>query len=580
MISIEQSFYTAFPALSHGRARDLAQPVVALLRRIACEERINAEVGALAGARGLDFVARALERLRFSYLVAPTDRANIPAEGRMLLVANHPLGALDALALLDLVGSVRSDVRIVGNRVLRQLDGLGELLLDCEVFGERGAGAGLRAVYRALQADQAVILFPAGEVSRVRADGVRDAAWAPGFVRFARKCGAPVVPVHVAASNSPAFYGASMLAKPLATLMLPRELFGKQDARISLTVGQPVAAEALGACHAEPERIAQAMRRHVYRLAKRKPPLFATSSAIAHPESPLQVRAALARGEVLGGTRDGKRIVLLDADLSCPALREIGRLRELSFRRVGEGTGLRRDLDAYDQHYRHIVLWDDAALEMVGAYRLGEGARIVPERGVAGLYSSSLFEYQPEAAEFLASSVELGRSFVHPRHWGSRSLDYLWQGIGAYLRTRPQLRYLVGPVSLSRELPEPLRQRIVATHLHYFGRGGFARARNPYPLPSALLAEVSSACAGLDAEQGLAALRRQVQTAGAVYPVLYRQYVELCSQDGITFADFGLDPGFGHCVDGLIRLDLQALKPHKRSRYLQCRSAVADPSAD
>ena len=568
MISVERSFFEAFPQLAQGPGRQLALPVVSLLRRVVCEERINAEVAALGALRGLRFVREALRRLDFSYRVAPTDVEHIPAEGRVVVVANHPLGALDALALLDLVGSVRSDVRIVGNRVLDALQGLGELLLPCQVFGERGSGASLRAVYRALEQDQAVILFPAGEVSRIGPAGIRDGRWASGFARFALRCGAPVLPVHVAASNSPMFYGASMLAKPLGTLMLPRELMGREHGRISLTVGAPVPPAGLRAASADPEALAAGMRRHVYRLARRKPPLFVTEETIAHPEPPLAVRREVLAGERLGETTDGKRIVLVGGEEGA-LQREIGRLRELAFRRVGEGTGLRRDLDAFDAQYRHIVLWDEDRCEVVGAYRLGECADLLARHGVSGLYSSTLFDYRPGHCDFLADAVELGRSFVHPRYWGSRSLDYLWQGIGAYLRQRPQVRYLLGPVSLSKDVPDAARQWLVEGHRHYFGQAApFAVARNPIRVPDAVRSAIEAELASLPVEQGMTLLRRRVTELGGQFPVLYRQYVELCRPEGVTFADFSVDPAFGHCIDGLIRLDLTCLKPAKRARYL------------
>lgn len=578
MISVERSFYTAFPAWSQGRARSLTQPVVSLLRRVICEAQINQTVADLAHLRGLPFVAAALDYLAFSYRVAPTDRAHLPAEGRVLVVANHPLGGLDALALIDLVGSVRSDVRIVGNRVLRQIAGLGDLLIDCDVFAGE-ARAGLREVYRALEREQAVILFPAGEVSRVRPQGIRDGRWAPGFARFAARCGAPVVPVHIDAHNSPAFYSASMLAKPLGTLMLPRQLFAARDSRISLSIGHPVAAADLQRDAQSSEQIAAAMRDHVYRLARRKPPRFTTSRSVAHPLPPLRVRDALERGRVLGQTSDGKRIVLLPGDSSCPALLEVGRLRELAFRRVGEGTGLPRDLDRHDPYYQHLLLWDDARFDIVGAYRLGEAAPILAEHGLAGLYSSSLFDYRPEAGAFLDQAVELGRSFVQPKYWGTRSLDYLWQGIGAFLRSRPGLRNLIGPVSLSRDLPDEVRHWIMAAHRHYFGATPFAAARNPARVPAAVEAAVGDWLHGLEVEQGLAELRRRVQARGVGYPVLYRQYADLCQPDGLIFADFGVDPAFGHCIDGLVRVDLQRLKPHKRSRYIEGVRGVAATAA-
>lgn len=568
MISVERSFYERFPRLAEGRPRELARPVVELLRRVACEERINAFLAETKGLVGFAFVERAIELLQLRYSVANTDRENIPVEGRVVIVANHPLGALDALALIHLVGSVRRDVKVLANDLLLQFTQLKPLLLPLPVFGGGSAHGGARAAYRALENDEALIVFPAGEVSRMRAAGVRDATWSPGFVRLALKTGAPVVPVHIAAQNSPVFYGVSMLAKPLSSLLLPREMFGAARARIELQVGENVPAAALTQSTQQPQRIAQQMRTHVYRLPRRRPTVFPTSTAIAHPEPALAVRRALREAERLGETRDGKQILLLDAHADNPALREIGRLRELAFRRVGEGTGARRDLDRYDLHYRHIVLWDEQALTIAGAYRLGEAGPILRERGPAGLYSASLFDYAPAANEFLDGAVELGRSFVQPAYWGSRSLDYLWQGIGAYLRCRP-VRHLIGPVSLSAALPLAAREWIVHYHRHYFGDPErLAVARNPFVVSAQVEAEASAAWSGRTQAEALAHLRERLDGMGAQLPVLYKQYADVCEPDGVRFLAFGVDPAFGGCVDGLVRLDLTRLRPAKRSRYL------------
>ena len=569
MIDVERSFYEKFPRLAAGKARGLAQPVVGLLRKIICEERVNAILEKGASLTGFDFVELVLDELKISYSVANTDRENIPVEGRVVIVANHPLGALDALALVQLVGSVRRDVKVLANDVLMQLEPLSPLFLPLPVFGNGSAMAGMREAYRALERDEAVIVFPSGEVSRMRPQGVRDLEWSPGFARLALKTDAPVLPVHIDAHNSPMFYGVSMLAKPLAALLLAREMFGAANARIGFQVGEIVSASVLGASTLKPEQIAQHMRRHVYRLAQRRPTVFPTSAAVAHPESPLAVRRALREAEVLGQTNDGKQILLLDARANCPALREIGRLRELAFRRVGEGTGARRDLDSFDEYYRHLVLWDEQALAIVGAYRLGEAGTILRERGVGGLYSASLFDYAAQASNFLPDAVELGRSFVQPAYWGTRSLDYLWQGIGAYLRKRPQVRYVFGPVSLSASLPLEAREWIVHFHRHYFGdTDRLARARNPFVISSAVAEAAGAEWAGRTVGEGLSILKTRLAALKAQLPMLYRQYADLCEPEGVRFLDFGIDPAFGGCVDGLVRLDLAHLRPNKRSRYL------------
>ena len=568
MISVERSFNDRFPRLAEGRARSLAQPVVALLRRIACEERINAALRDLDGSTGFGFVERALERLEVSYSVANTDRENIPVEGRVVIVANHPLGALDALALIDLVGSVRRDVKVLANDMLLRLGALAPLLLPLPVFGSGSGIGGLREAYRALEREHALIVFPAGEVSRVRAGGVRDAGWSPGFARLAARTSSPVLPVHIAARNSPVFYGVSMLARPLSPLLLAREMFGAARTRIGLQVGEQVPSAVLAGLADDPEQVARHMRRHVYRLARRRPTLFRTSTAVAHPEPPSAVRRAVRAGEALGRTRDGKQIVLLEGRADCPALREIGRLRELAFRRVGEGTGARRDLDRHDLIYRHLVLWDDEALAIAGAYRLGEAGPILREHGIEGLYSASLFEFAAEARALLSSSVELGRSFVPPAYQGSRSLDLLWQGIGAYLKARPGVTHLFGPVSLSAALPAEAREWIVHYHAHYFGGAeGLACARNPFVISASVARDAAAAWSGRSRDEGFDVLRQRLDALGARLPVLYRQYADLCEPDGVRFLAFGVDPAFGGCVDGLVRLDLARLRPAKRARY-------------
>jgi putative hemolysin len=445
---------------------------------------------------------------------------------------------------------------------------LSPLLLPVNVLGDKAsAPRRMREAYRALEREEVLLVFPAGEVSRMGPKGIRDGRWSSGFARLAKHADAPVLPVHITAHNSASFYGLSMLAKPLSSLLLAREMFGASRTRIDIAVGEPVPCSELG--RASAERAAQSMQRHVYQLARRRSPVFATSRTIAHPESPLVLRDALKRAQALGKTRDGKTILLFDAQPDCPLLREIGRLRELSFRRVGEGTGARRDLDRFDTYYRHLVLWDENALTLVGAYRLGEGDDILSSRGASGLYSSSLFEYAPAARNFLAAGVELGRSFVQPAFWGSRSLDYLWQGIGAYLRTRPETRYLFGPVSLSASLPVDARDWIVHFHRHYYGsRDVLATARNPFVVSNAVDKLASEAWIDRDIAAGMVVLREKLAQLNCGLPVLYRQYAELCEPDGVEFLAFGTDPAFGHCVDGLIRLDLTRLRAAKRERYL------------
>ncbi len=566
MLSVDESLKSRVPWLAD--VPRIRKPVANLLSRLAAEHDFNHTLVQLEGLEGFDFVERGLTLLGADVQLAPRDLENIPVEGPLLVVANHPLGMIDALALLQLVGTVRKDVRILANDVLSMIPALQPLLLPVDVFG-KGAASRLRGVYRALDAGQALITFPSGEVSRMGPAGVRDRGWSDGFVRMAMRSGAPVLPVHIAARNSATFYGVSMLAKSLATVMLPREAIHPRQ-RVRFSLGRPVAADELGQrSEGDHHRAARLMRRHVYRLAHGRGLVFGGQAPLAPAEPAEAVWEELQRrGELLSELADGKQAWLLKGGTDSAVLREIGRLREHTFRRVGEGTGQRSDLDRYDTWYEHLVLWDPEAARIVGAYRFGHAGRILGERGIDGLYSASLFDYSKHSLAALARGLELGRSFIAPAYWRSRALDQLWRGIGLYLRRHPELRFLFGPVSLSVNLPREAREWIVAAHRHYFGREGLASARRPFQVSPRVLEVVRKELQGLEPTHGLGHLRERLDALGVTLPVLYRQYVDLVDPRGVQFLDFGEDPGFSGCVDGLVMLDLEHLKPAKRARYL------------
>lgn len=567
MLSVEQTLAERLPWLASRPV--IRRPLASVLSRLADERGFNAALTRAGPCAGLAFVDHALEGLGVGCRVDLREREHIPAEGPLLVVANHPLGMVDALAVLQLVGSVREDVRILANDWLGAVKPLQPLLLPVNVFG--GAASSLRGVYRAFARGEAVVIFPAGEVSRVRGTGVRDGRWAEGFARLALRKRIPVLPVHVAARNSLAFYGLSLLARPLGTAMLPREAASPSCRCLTLRVGALVAAEELERrSGGSPRRAANLMRRHVYRIGGHRRPLFEGQAALAHPESAARVAGdLLAHGEKLADLADGKQIFLLPGAADGALIRELGRLRELTFRQVGEGTGRRRDIDACDAYYEHLVLWDPAAVRIVGAYRLGDARRILLGHGVTGLYTASLFDYAPAFVPTLAQGVELGRSFIAQAYWRSRALDQLWQGIGLYLARRPHVRYLFGPVSLSASLPREAREWIVAAHRHYFGKPGLAAARRPFVVPAVTLSQVEAHLGGLDCKRGLNRLRHHLDALGASLPVLYRRYVDLVEPQGVRFLDFGEDPAFSGCVDGLVMLDLAHVRPAMRQRYLQ-----------
>jgi putative hemolysin len=560
MLQLERHLADHYPHWFRGRRARIARP---LLRTVARWSRLDQVEAFLAGAghlRGFDFVAAAAAHLQLRHHVEPAALARIPARGPLLVVANHPSGARDALALLETVGRVRQDVRIVANDLLSAIPGLDGLVLPVRILGGRPAPDSLRAVEQILQAGQCVIVFPAGEVSRLSPRGVRDGRWRRGFVRFARAGGAPVLPVRVLARNSVLFYGASALFKPAGTALLAREMYARQARNLELRIGEPMRIDPVADAAAEVRRV----RRALYALGRRSGAAARGPETLAPPVDPRLVQADIERLEVLGSTSDGKRICVGRLPAGSPLLREIGRLREATFRAVGEGTGRSLDLDACDSWYEHIVLWDAPARCVAGAYRVARGARVLAERGLDGLYTASLFRYADDAIPRLAQGMELGRSFVAEAYWGSRGIDYLWQGIGAYLRRFPKVRYLFGAVSISSALPPAAREQIVAYYAHYHGAGDAdAESKRPFAYRAA-----PPSFNALDADTAFRVLRDNLAALGAGVPMLYKQYVELCEPGGVRFLAFGIDPAFSDSVDGLVEVDLQRMHPRKRRRYL------------
>lgn len=235
---------------------------------------------------------------------------------------------------------------------------------------------------------------------------------------------------------------------------------------------------------------------------------------------------------------------------------------------MGEGTGKSKDVDQFDQHYRHLVLWDEEDGEIAGAYRLGESWRWTA--GIQpNLYCSTLFDWSDDMARFWSEGLELGRSFVQPRYWGMRSLDYLWQGIGAYVRHHPEVRYLYGPVSLSATIPKRARDMLVWHYgQHYPDPDGLAQAKTPYVIDQTTKTVLAELMPGHNREQDFSVLRSQLDFIGVRVPTLYKQYTDAFEKSGLRFCAFNVDATFKNCIDGLIIGDLTKLTAKKRKRYI------------
>jgi putative hemolysin len=519
--------------------------------------------------KDFDFVEAVLRYFDFNLRLQERERSRIPDSGRVVIVANHPIGSLDGLALLNLVREVRPDVRVVANEVLSEIKPLGSLLLPVHNMGGSTPRDNLRNIRKHLEAEGALIIFPAGEVSRLGAKGVKDGEWQSGFVKIAKAARAPILPIYVAGRNSMFFYSISFLARPLSTLWLVREMFKQSHSVIDARVGNPVPHEIYDGVGASPKRLAALFRKHVYRLARNGRPIFQTEETVAHPENRLLLKRELESAELLGETPDGKQIYLYKQREADCVMREIGRLRELTFRTVGEGTGSPRDIDRYDRDYWQLLLWDRENLEIAGAYRLGCAGDLLQQQGWAGLYTHSLFRFGDNARVMLQQGLELGRSFVQPRYQDRKSLDYLWWGIGAFIQRYPKYRYLFGPVSISRYYSEEDISRLVYFYSRHYGRPELGiEASKPFVVKSEYLARFDERYGQLDREEGFKLMRRDLTERGLSVPPLYKHYMEAAEPEGVHVGAFNVDPGFSDCVDGFVLVDLRQLKPRKQKRYL------------
>ena len=543
---------------------------VTLLKKLFHENEINRFLSEHARDDAFGFVEAVVEHMQLDIMLNRKELDRIPACGRAVIIANHPLGALDAMALIDLIKDVRKDIKILANDFLYAFENLRELVIPVDNVGGKLSKRSFQAIYEALENEELLILFPAGEVSRAGVRGISDGRWMPGFYKIASRMRTPIVPVFIDAKNSSLFYTLSFVNKKIATVLLPHEMMRYESRAIGFKIGRQIPYDSYAMPSLPAKESVKLLRKHFYRVARGKKPLLQTVNEIALPEAKTELKEVLYHAEELGETFDGKKILLYRSDKKDVVFKEIGRLREISFRSVGEGSGKKRDIDDYDYMYRHLIIWDDAALEIAGAYRIGICNEIVPVWGIEGLYTSTLFDYDDAFMGVMQQGIELGRSFVQPRYRNSRALDYLWQGIGAYVRMHPEFRYLFGPVSLSAAYDEASRALLVLFYRRFFGARGNTPVRHKIPYrPAAAYQEAFERdYADLDYLSAMRTLKKTLSDRGYAVPTLYKQYTEVTEPGGSEFLDFGIDPDFADCIDGFIVVDLDKLKPAKRKRYL------------
>jgi putative hemolysin len=527
---------------------------------LGCGRLVDAVIGLRELQRHYDalptgnFVDAALDRLEIRPDVRDLER--VPAQGAAIVIANHPTGAMDGLLLLSALRRVRGDVRILGNHWLTRVPQMREWTIPIDVHASRPSRrlTALRTARRWLAAGGVLAIFPAGAVARrVQGDTSIDEPWSPGVLALARWSGAPVVPVHLAARPSLRLRWAARLHPWMATALLPRELLRQRGRRVSVSVGVPIEASHIAGWPDATSQLAY-LRARVSALAGRRgatagPPLAPQllPSLIAREVESLPDDACLVRSGPF-------QVYCAGADAIPLTLREIGRLREEAFRKVGEGTGAAEDLDDFDGTYRHLFLWHRTRAEVVGAYRLSE-----VKRGQR-LYTETLFRWKQSPRAVFDDALELGRSFVRPGYQRDpATLLALWKGIGAFVAGRPHIRRLFGPVSVSAAYSATSRDLIS----RWLGRAAAGDAPVAPKREVPRFAEVGELLgAGVPTVSDLDRLVRELED-GQGLPVLLRQYLRL---NGRVLA-VSRDPAFSNAMDALIVVDLLDMPATHLERY-------------
>ncbi|KAB7885607.1 GNAT family N-acetyltransferase [Poseidonibacter ostreae] len=567
MIDVQKEIEKKFPNINKKQSF-LKKSLFKIAKKIVHEDSINKFLNQNSHLKGFEFVDSVLDYFDFDYTVSSTDLENIPSSGKVVIIANHPLGGLDALCLLRLISQVRSDVKIVANDFLVSFEALNNLLIPIDNYKIRQSKKDIKKIYEALNNEEAVIIFPAGEVSRATSKGIKDPSWNKGFLNFAQNSNSPILPIFLDAKNSKTFYTISVINKTFSTLLLSNEMFKKKSKRINIKIGKIIPNENITPKGLDKKHLLTLYKKHLYALKKRKKSYFQTQSAIAHPQKRQELSKELKSSQLIGQTNDGKKIYLYDYRDDSIVLKELGRLRELSFRKVGEGLNKKRDTDKYDIYYQHIILWDENDLEIVGSYRIGNSDFIFKNIGVKGFYSNTLFKYKEEMTPYLKNSIELGRSFVQPKYWGTRALDYLWYGIGAYLKKNPNIKYMFGPVSMSASFPAIAKDLMIFYYSHYFKENkDLVIAKLPYQYSNSQN-EIKEQFLLNDRKKDFKYLKSTLLSMGLAVPTLYKQYSEITEENGVKFLGFNVDKEFSDCIDGFILVNVDKIKDTPRKRYI------------
>ncbi|MEG1485030.1 MAG: lysophospholipid acyltransferase family protein [Bacteroidales bacterium] len=559
----------------------IGEAVAALAMWIAGFNRMNQIYSHIAQYHGVEFATKLIEHLNIKCDVIPDELEYLPKNEPFIIVSNHPFGAIDGMIMLSKIGAVRPDFKILTNFILSHIPNLEEHFFPVNPFsdkpGLRSSLKGLKLAKEHLTNGGVLGLFPAGEVSSNcnKEKIVKDIDWQHSVIKLITATGVPVVPIYFDGGNSKFFHLIGKINPMLRTVRLPHELANKKDKTISMRIGRPILSSEIEEFTTK-EDLGRYLWNRTYALEAN-----VDDTPVGGAEKENMKEEKKACGEegytVPLAKQVDKKIMAAEIESVCNdklfelgtyscyladvknipnVMQEIGRCREEAFRAVGEGTNNAIDTDKYDNYYKHLVLWDHSQKAIVGAYRLGFGGEIIPNLGLDGMYTNSLFRYKQEFRWHLLKSIELGRSFVSLEYQRETlPLMLLIKGLLYTVIKYPQIKYLIGPVSISAWYPLFYRSLMVyylqkRQSIPEFSR--YVSPKNPF-VPDYKRVDIATLLAHrLDSLEKFDRFMYRLSNNRFRLPTLLKKYIKINAR----VVAFNVDPNFNYCVDGLIMLNL------------------------
>ena len=530
-----------------------------------------------------------LEIMNVRVRIDPRDLDRIPKKGPLVVVSNHPFGGIEGVILGKLLLQARSDLRILTNYLLKRIPGIGDYFIPVDPFEERqavrGNLKGLKEALRWLRHGGVLGTFPAGEVAsfNVRRRCVIDPEWSSHVAGIVRRAEAAVLPVYFPGRNGWYFQSMGLIHPRLRTALLAREFVNKVNKEITVYIGRAIPRQKLKRFEHDTDLV------HFLRLNtdilknRHNHPLKRLSTKVLpkpggrRQRSPIipPVKPSLLAKDVQNLSPDqllvehnDMAVYVAESEQIPNVLTEIGRLREITFREVEEGTGEALDIDRYDAHYIHLFLWNRQSKELVGAYRLGLADQILESHGTKGLYTSSLFKYKPEFVQRLSHAIELGRSFIRIEYQKKfNSLMLLWKGIIKFVVRHPRYHILFGAVSISKDYHKVSKNLIVQFLKERKTDDSLSKLVSPRkPYRPRRLAGISAHTLKTSIQDldDVSLLVSEIEEDGKGIPILLRQYLKLNGR----LLSFNVDKSFSDVVDGLFMVDLLEADQRLGIRYL------------